>query len=135
MMQSKSFWLFGALLLFIVTACLLASGCCCPDASPACGEIEDHDEVDDDGQPVAVSELPANVVAAATAAVPGLLIEEAALETEDGVTFYDIEGEVGEKDYELEITPAGKVLDVEEDHDGDDEDDDGDDEEDDDGAN
>ena len=51
----------------VVAGCLLLAGCCCPDPTPGCEEIDDRDDDeghDDDGQQVAVQELPANVVAA-----------------------------------------------------------------------
>ncbi len=126
-MKGHALWILGAFLL------LFAAGCCCPDAAapePGCGLIvEDHNEVDDDEVAIAVDQLPAAVRAAALAAVPGLVIEEAARETQNGITIYDVEGEAHGKEFELEITDAGKVLEVEEDTDDDDE---GDDEKDDD---
>jgi hypothetical protein len=80
---------------------------------------------------IAVDQVPAAVLAAAQKKVPGLVVEVACKEVEGGVLVYCLEGEAGGKDWEVDVTADGKVLEAEEleDEDGD-EDDDEDEEED-----
>jgi len=75
---------------------------------------------------VPLSSVPEVVKAAAATAVPGIVLDEAERETEDGLVVYDLEGEAGGKEYELEITADGTVLDVEVEEDDEDEEDDDD---------
>jgi len=102
---------------------LLAAGC------NASGE---HDD-DDDGQEetIALDQLPVGVREAATGAVPGLVIAEAEKELEDGETVYCVHGTSEGVFYEVEVSPDGRVLEIEkgdENGDGDDDEDDDDDE-------
>ncbi|HET6202919.1 MAG TPA: PepSY domain-containing protein [Planctomycetota bacterium] len=85
-----------------------------------------EDEADDDGddQEIALADVPANVKEAAIGAVPGLVLTEAEIEVEDGVTVYSLEGTADGKEYEVEVASDGRVLEVEAE---DDEDDDGED--------
>lgn len=129
------------LLLPLIATCLTLAGCQEPgtgggtnaevsDASLASSTVPrtaDEDEGDDDDETeeeIPLSEVPQSVKDAAIAAVPGLVLEEA--EVEDGVTVYDLEGEVAGEEVTVEVTAAGEVLEVEWD---DDEDEDEDDEE------
>lgn len=106
------------------------------DSAPSKG-APSADESDE--EEVALDKLPAAVRAAAEKAVPGIVLQEADRETEDGTVVYDVEGEANGKEYELEITADGKVLEVEsedddseaDDDDTEDDDDDDDDEDDD----
>jgi uncharacterized membrane protein YkoI len=73
---------------------------------------------------VPLSEVPAPAIEAAQGAVEGITLTEADVETEDGRTVYDIEGTANGKEYTIEVTPEGEVLEVEgETEDDDDEDD------------
>ena len=86
-------------------------------------------------QEIALSKVPAAAVRAAEGAVDGITITGANVEIEDGQTFYVLEGMADGKEYEIDVTSAGKVIEVEqedEDEDDDDIDDDDDDDEDDD---
>jgi uncharacterized membrane protein YkoI len=47
-------------------------------------------------------------------AVDGINITEAEMEKEDGQTVYVFEGDANGKEYEIEVTPEGKVNEVEE---------------------
>jgi hypothetical protein len=96
---------------------------------------------------LALAQVPAAVLAAAGAAVPGFVAEEAGYEVEAGMALYALEGEAAGKDVEIEVSADGQVLEIEyggdedeidedEDGDGDEEDededeDDGEDEDDD----
>lgn len=87
-------------------------------------EEHDSDDIDVD---VAISDLPQSVRDAATAAVPGLVLTRAELETENGVQLYSIAGVANGEHYEVEVSTTGQLLEVEHEADGDDEDDDHDD--------
>jgi uncharacterized membrane protein YkoI len=79
---------------------------------------------------VPLSEVPQEALKAAQGAVDGVTITEAETEKEDGKTIYIFDGEANGKEYEIEVTPEGKVLEVEEESDedeGEDENEDGDD--------
>lgn len=64
---------------------------------------------------VALADVPASVIDAATAAVEGIQITSAEVEVEDGETVYELEGTADGVDYEIEITADGRVLEVESD--------------------
>ena len=87
------------------------------------------DDLFEQEKEVPLSQVPAETLKAAQGAVDGIEITEAEMEEEDGETVYVLEGEANGKEYEIEVTPQGKVLEVEEEGKDDDM---GDDEEDDD---
>ncbi len=80
----------------------------------------DTDGDDDDEVEIPLSEVPDLVKQAALDAIAEIVLEEAERETENGVVVYDLEGEAGGVDYEIEITEDGKVLEIEVDDDDDD---------------
>ncbi len=69
---------------------------------------------------IPLSQVPQPALAAAEGAVEGIALTEAEMEKEDGQTVYVLEGEAGGKEYEIEVTAEGKVLEVEEETDDDD---------------
>ena len=95
----------------------------------SCQNVQDDDPArasttsDEGEQELALSAVPQAVKDAALAAVPGLVIAEAETEQENGVTIYCIEGTAGGKEYEIEISADGQVLDIETEDDEDEEDD------------
>ena len=80
---------------------------------------------------IALAKVPPAVLKAAQGAVDGIVIEEAEVEVEDGQTYYVLEGMADGQEYEIEVTSAGKVLEVEQEDEDDDHDDDEDDDHDD----
>lgn len=68
-----------------------------------------------DEEDIDLSEVPANVMAAATAAVAGIRITEAEVEEKDGQRIYELEGSANGIDYEIEVASDGTVRKVEED--------------------
>ncbi|HEY5624125.1 MAG TPA: PepSY domain-containing protein [Gammaproteobacteria bacterium] len=62
---------------------------------------------------VPIADVPATVLAAARAAVPGLVITSAEVEVEDGQDVYEIEGTADGMEYEIEISVDGEVLEIE----------------------
>ena len=96
--------------------------------------------VDHAGRPVAktagqdeavtLDQVPEAARKAAEAAVPGATFTSAEKEIENGTTVYSLEGTVGGKACEVEVTPDGKVTEIEngaDDEDGDEDDGDEDD--------
>ena len=72
------------------------------------------DELFENEKEVPLSEVPAAAVAAAQGAVAGIELAEANVEKEDGQMVYDIEGTANGKEYTIEVTAEGEVLEVEE---------------------
>lgn len=62
---------------------------------------------------VPLSAVPAAVIEAAQAAVQGLQVSSAEMETEGGQIVYELEGTAAGVDYEIEVTADGQVLEVE----------------------
>jgi len=75
-----------------------------------CASLDDMFEKEKE---VPLSEVPQEALEAAQGAVDGITITEAEMEQEDGETVYVFEGEANGKEYEIEVTPEGKVLEVE----------------------
>jgi len=82
------------------------------------------DDLFEQEKEVPLSEVPHEAFKAAQGAVDGVTITEAEMEKENGETVYVFEGEANGKEYEIEVTPEGKVLEVEEEETEDDDDDD-----------
>jgi uncharacterized membrane protein YkoI len=64
---------------------------------------------------IPLTDVPGVVMTAAQSAVPGIEIDAAELEEEDGQRVYELSGEAGGKEYEIEISETGEVLEIEED--------------------
>jgi uncharacterized membrane protein YkoI len=74
---------------------------------------------------VALSEMPESVVQAAHNAVPGIKLVEAEIVQGKKGLLYEIEGVLSGKEYEMLVTPEGKVLATSRDTGDDDDDDEG----------
>jgi uncharacterized membrane protein YkoI len=72
------------------------------------------DEMFEKEKEVPLSDVPVEALKAAQGAVDGVTITEAEMEKEDGKTVYVFEGEVNGREVEIEVTPDGKVIEVEE---------------------
>ena len=77
-------------------------------------DAEDEDEVEVE---IPLDQVPNSIKQAALDAVPGLVIEEAIQETENGVMVYELEGTANGQEYEVEISTAGEVLEIEQEDD------------------
>jgi len=73
----------------------------------------------DKDEAIALSKVPEPALDAAKAAVPGIVLTGAEVEEEDGQTIYDLTGMAEGKEYEIEVTAEGKVLEIEQDDDAD----------------
>lgn len=81
---------------------------------------DDDDDEDEDEEEVSLDDVPEAVKAAAKGAVEGIALTEAEVEEEDGQTVYTLEGKANGKEYAIEVTADGKVLEVEEETEDDD---------------
>jgi hypothetical protein len=63
---------------------------------------------------VALDQAPAAVLKAAQDAVKGITLTEAERETKGAAVVYELKGNVGDKEYEVQVSADGKVLKVEE---------------------
>ena len=66
-------------------------------------------------QEISLDKVPATVIQAAENALPGIRFTEAEIELEDGVEVYELEGEREGKQFEIEVTGDGTILEIEED--------------------
>ena len=80
------------------------------------------DDLFENEKEVPLSEVPAPAIKAAQGAVEGITLSEAEVEEEDGQTVYDIEGAANGKEYTIEVTAEGKVIEVEQETEDDDDD-------------
>lgn len=126
----------------LVVSLLCACGASRPGTVPAAGSAdgigaagpvaaaapagEESDEVRID-----LASVPEAAVAGAKSAVPGIAFTRAEKETEGGVLVYCLVGTAGGKTIEVEVTADGKVLEIENEDDGEDDADDDDDDDDD----
>ena len=90
-----------ALLLPVVTAFL---GGCVSVSS------EDMDDNREDGRDTAVANVPSKVLSAVQARVPGFRLTEAELHHRNGSQIYSLEGKAGGQDYDIDVTPGGRVV-------------------------
>ncbi len=95
-------------------------------ALAGCGSSRPSDRADGDDdmdheERIALADVPAPAMKAARGAVAGIDITGCEREMEDGVMVYELQGTAGGKEYEVECTADGRVLEVE---DADDEEDD-----------
>lgn len=113
-------------LLILLFASLLSAGCesggsadddghHAADGAVAAHHADDVDDEDgdEDERPIAMSDVPANVLAAAQKALPGVALTEAEVETEDGATVYCLSGAKDGAEWEVEVAADGRVLEVE----------------------
>ena len=78
---------------------------------------QDVDEVNGDEnkkEEMAVKDLPETVRLAIEKTYPGGVIEEASLEKENDTTLYDIEVTAQGYEYDVEVTPDGKIVEISE---------------------
>ena len=126
--MKSALWILGLLIGFVATGCY-DSATAVDDTRPVVAMAVVDADSDDGEEEIPLDQVPANVKNAAQAALPGFVLEGAERETEDGTVVYSLEGTADGEEYEVEVSAAGKVLEIEKEDD--DEDDDNDDEDDD----
>ena len=117
--------ILGLLIGLVATGCY-ESAIAVDDTRPVVAMAAVDADSDDGEEEIPLDQVPANVKSAAQAAVPGLVLEEAERETEDGTVVYSLEGTADGQEYEVEVSAAGKVLEIEKEDDDDDGDEDDD---------
>jgi len=110
-MKLKNLCLVVAItLLFSVSVKLFADCGNCDKAKSSCCEKEAVQKAEvSDEEEIPLAKVPKNIKEIAKKAVKGIKLSEA--ELEDGN--YELEGYVGKDKYEVEITPEGKVIEIE----------------------
>jgi len=97
------------------------SGASGPAAMVDDDDDEGGEDGDDDGEEheedIALDDIPAAVMEAALARLPGLVVDEAEIEHTSAGPIYDLEGTIDGVAWEIEITPSGEVIEVEQDDD------------------
>ncbi len=119
--MKSTLWILGLLIGFVATGCYDSAIAVDDTRSVVAMAAVDADS-DDGEEKIPLDQVPADVKNAAQAALPGLVLEEAERETEDGTVVYSLEGRADGEEYEFEVSAAGKVLEVERDDDDDDDD-------------
>lgn len=84
-------------------------------------QYDGDEDADESEEEIALDAVPAAVLTAARAAVPGITLSSAEREVEHGATHYCVHGTAAGERVEVEVSPAGDVLEIER---GDDEEDD-----------
>lgn len=76
-------------------------------ALSACDNTNRHNEIP-------LSEVPENIIKMVQNALPGISLNEAEQETENGQLIYELEGKMPDgKEYEVEITESGTFIKIE----------------------
>lgn len=85
------------------------------EAPADAAEVDDDvgEDGDDEETAVALNALPEGLLEAASAAVPGAEWTAAWSELEHGALVYELVGRVGARSVEVELSPAGELLEVE----------------------
>lgn len=97
-------------LLLAATATALLAACATKPVPVAPGY--ENDDFDND---IPKNEVPANVLAAAKAEIPGFILEEADLQQRGAARLFELQGRANGRPYHLDITADGRVLRIERD--------------------
>ena len=100
------------LLLAAAASLSLLTSCATKPVPVAPGYTNDSDDFDND---IPKNEVPANVLAAAKAQIPGFVLEEANLQQRGATRLFELQGRANDRPYELDITADGRVLHIERD--------------------
>ena len=100
------------LLLAAAASLTLLSSCATQPRPVAPGYADDADDADND---IPKNEVPANVLAAAKAQIPGFVLEETDLQQRGAARLFELQGRANGRPYEIDITADGRVLRIERD--------------------
>lgn len=90
------------------------SGCAAGTKERGREEAREEDEKAEGGEvTLALADVPAAIVKAAEAAVPGIVIEKAGRETDEGKTYYELSGRVSGSKVDVLVNPEGEVVEIE----------------------
>jgi hypothetical protein len=101
-----------SLLLATAASLALLSSCATQPRPVAPGYANDSDDFDND---IPKNEVPANVLAAAKAQIPGFVLEEANLQQRGSRRLFELQGRADGRRYEMDILADGRVLRIERD--------------------
>lgn len=73
---------------------------------------DESDSGREEGRDIPIASVPPRVLAAARARVPGFVLKEAELRDRDDIRVYELDGTAGGEDCEIEVTPGGRVLEI-----------------------
>ena len=90
----------------LLLALTFTLGCACMESK--CKAKKEKEE----GKEIPVSQVPKAAMEAAQNAAKGVNLTEAEVEEEKGQTVYTLEGKADGKEYNIEVTADGKVLEV-----------------------
>jgi len=99
-------------LLLAAAATALLASCATKPVPVAPGYAKASNDFDND---IPKNEVPANVLAAAKAQIPGFVLESANLQQRGGTRLFELQGRARSHPYELDITADGRVLHIERD--------------------
>jgi starvation-inducible outer membrane lipoprotein len=99
-------------LLLAAASAVLLTSCATQPRPVAPGYANDSDDFDND---IPKNEVPANVLAAAKAQIPGFVLEKANLQQRGATRLFELQGRANDRPYELDITADGRVLHIERD--------------------
>jgi uncharacterized membrane protein YkoI len=85
-------------------AALILSGCASITTESDSGDDRE------DGLEISSVAVPAKVLDAARAGVPGFVLTGADMLRRNGTTVYALEGHARGEDYDIDVTPGGRVL-------------------------
>ena len=115
-------WILGLLIGLVVTGCY--DSATAVDGTRPVVDMAAVDADSDDGEEeIPLDQVPANVKNAAQAVLPGLVLKEAEREIKDGTVVYSLQGTADGGEYEVEVSAAGKVLEIEKENDDEDDND------------
>ena len=97
-------------ILLTATATFLLAACATQPVPVSPGY--QNDDFDND---IPKNEVPANVLAAAKAEIPGFVLEEADLQQRGAIRLFELQGRANGRPYHLDITADGRVLHIERD--------------------
>jgi starvation-inducible outer membrane lipoprotein len=99
--------------LLIATATVALMASCATKPQPvAPGYASASNDFDND---IPKNEVPANVLAAAKAQIPGFVLQSANLQQRGATRLFELQGRANSRPYELDITADGRVLHIERD--------------------
>lgn len=98
-------------LLLAAAATALLAACASTKPVPVAPGYE-NDDFDND---IPKNEVPANVLSAAKAEIPGFILEEADLQQRGAARLFELQGRANGHPYEIDITADGRVLRIERD--------------------
>jgi len=84
-----------------------------PATSPSTSRDSARADEGDGEERISLDDVPANIKQVAVDRVPGIVLDAAARETENGTLVYELTGTANGERYQIEVTAAGQIAEVE----------------------